>query len=169
MRSNTSQGFTGGSLFSTWAWFNRSTMFFRMYRVERPRTPPPSRDNRHKPVVSTGFGSPPCLVAVACSMVVAECRGSARSLTALCCTSSKRLPSTESKAIVRSELVLSAGQPAEGFWPAEAATADSQCTIHPCLQPRKGAFLVALLVVEQSLFFSSSQGRLVRSPLLLRR
>jgi len=43
-------------------------MLFKMYSVEKPRTPPPSRDSRHSPVLSTGSGSPPCFVDVACSM-----------------------------------------------------------------------------------------------------
>lgn len=37
-------------------------MFFNMYRVERPRTPPPSKDKRQSPDLSRRSGSPPCLV-----------------------------------------------------------------------------------------------------------
>lgn len=44
-------------------------MFFRMYSDERPRTPPPSKDSRHKPVVSSGFGSLHGLSVVICSMM----------------------------------------------------------------------------------------------------
>ena len=43
-------------------------MLFRMYSVESPRTPPPSRESRHSPVVSRGFDSPPRLVDVVCSI-----------------------------------------------------------------------------------------------------
>jgi hypothetical protein len=33
--------------------------------------PPPSRESRYSLVVLTGFGSPPCLSVVSCSIVVA--------------------------------------------------------------------------------------------------
>jgi hypothetical protein len=46
-------------------------MLFRMYSDERPRTPPPSKDSRHKPVLSSGFGSPHGLSVVFCSMTAA--------------------------------------------------------------------------------------------------
>ena len=64
MRSNTSHGLTGASCFCLRLWFSLSIMLFRIYSVERPRTPPPSSDNRQGPNVSRGFESPPPLCAV---------------------------------------------------------------------------------------------------------
>ena len=43
-------------------------MIFKMQSVESPRTPPPSRESRHSPVLSRGLGSPPYIVDVACSI-----------------------------------------------------------------------------------------------------
>ncbi|EUC27526.1 hypothetical protein COCCADRAFT_111470 [Bipolaris zeicola 26-R-13] len=56
---------------SIWRWwFSRSISPSRTYRVDKPRTPPPSSDSRERPVVSSGLGSPPCRVATLWAMAV---------------------------------------------------------------------------------------------------
>lgn len=69
IRSNTSQGLTSSRLAVFFrSRFSQSIIDFNMKSVERPRTPPPSRDSRH-PVLLRGFGSPPCWVDIACPMI----------------------------------------------------------------------------------------------------
>lgn len=92
MRSNISHGLTGESSDCFRSWFRRSMMFFNMYRVERPRTPPPSKDNRHSHDLSRRFGSPPCLLDMVCPiarlmlrvvLVVQKCSSFVRRVKAL--------------------------------------------------------------------------------------
>ena len=63
MRSNKSHGFTGGRLANPRSLFSRAIIPFKIYSVDSPRTPPPSRDNRHSPVWLRGLTSA-CFIAV---------------------------------------------------------------------------------------------------------
>ena len=53
--SKTSHGKRDGRPFSLRSLLISSMILLRMRRVERPRTPPPSRDKRQRPPLSTGL------------------------------------------------------------------------------------------------------------------